>query len=107
MRLEIESGERNLESDLFDTKELSRGKEIIPVEGVKVTYDGTLERGVLEFSKVIYLMVDIAKEISIGVFSAWLYDKLKGKNVKLKIKDEEVEINKSKIEEKIREKFKT
>ena len=105
MILEIETDDRGLAFDLFETRELSVGKETAPVDGIRIKYNGTLFKAALHFPETINLILDIAKNVGIGLFTAWLYDKLKGKNVKLRIDGEDVNLSPEEIERKIKEKI--
>lgn len=112
MKLDIKINEEyegdylKLQYDLLGVKRPRAGKEITPVDGVKLKYKDTLVVRAIYLPPVIHLILGIAKDVGVGLFSAWLYDKLRGKDAKLKIDDEEVEIDISKIEEKIRVKLK-
>lgn len=46
-----------------------------------VTYEGSLIRKGIEFPEVVKLVVDVTIAIDTGLFSAWLYDVLKGRSV--------------------------
>ena len=48
---------------------------------------------------IISFTVSIGKDIAVGVFSAWLYDKLKSRASKLKVKNNDVPIDKKAIDQ--------
>jgi hypothetical protein len=49
--------------------------------GVKVEYQGSLVRKSFGIPEVLQLIVEVSKDVEIGLFSAWLYDKVQNRPV--------------------------
>jgi len=94
---EIETHDSKLLSDLFELKEREWMPRVFE-EGASARYGGSVERLTKELPEIIIIAVEILKAIGIGVLSAWLYDKIKGRAVTLRIKKTEVKIDKGEIE---------
>ena len=96
--LEIETFDKKLDFDLFETKErLERGMTKQLENGVSLEYKGTEIRLGVGFPDIILLVLDIASSVAVGLFVSWLYDKLKNRATKIKINEIEVEIDKEEI----------
>ena len=97
-----ETLEKFLEYELFETKHLSRKatRKTIDDSGVTIEYKFTSNKatlGVMPY--IIFFTLNIGLNIGINILSSWLYDKLKNKDVKLRIDKTKVEIDEEKIKE--------
>jgi len=81
-----------------------------PIESVApdvtLRLDSHIIREAFGFPEILQLTLPIGKDIAVGVFSAWLYDKLKGRATKLQINGTEVPIGRGKITRGLTEKMK-
>lgn len=97
IELEIETHDNKLLSDLFEYKD-DEWKEKVFKEGVSAKYEGSIERLAEGLPEILIITLEILKDISIGIVSAWLYDKIGGRAVSLKINKTEVEIDHGEIQ---------
>lgn len=110
VRAEIETHDKMLGYDLFESKELLRGHTEKSVsEDASVRFEGSIFRKAEGLPEIIELTLIFAKEvvkpIILGIVSAWLYNKMKGRAVTLRIERSEVEIDKGEIEKILMEKI--
>lgn len=111
LNVEIETNDNMLGFDLFDSKELKNGQTTVTIgKGVSATFKGTRFRKSVGIPEVIQFVLEIGKEVAIDVgallVSAWIYDKLKGQDVKkITIERTEVTFNEGQIEKIITEKM--
>jgi len=71
----------------LDSTHLSTGETEIQIyEGITAKYNGTIVRLAVDFPSILQIVIEISKEfvieIASGLIAAWLYEKLKGKDVK-------------------------
>lgn len=95
IKIDIETSDNKVLSDLFEgTKSWESGKTRIENGNYSVFYEGTYIRLGADYPSIIHIGVDLLKPVAISLFSAWLYDKLKNREIKtLKIGGRQVEIN--------------
>lgn len=111
VKIEIETFNKQLDFDLFETKErLARGMEIKIADGISARFEGTEFHLAIGFPDLVHFTITIGKDLAIGVasgiISAWLYNKLKGRKVeKLRIERTEVNIDKGEIKRILMEKI--
>lgn len=99
LQIEIEAPSAFLAFELFSYQN-SLSSETPPVtlpDGSTVAYAGTLDRRSFDFPSIVHALATLGGEVSVGLLTNWLYDKLKGKPVKLRINRREVEITPEKI----------
>ncbi len=86
-------------------------KMIMPIskkpDGVKVSgLRGKVFNGPIPDNATFQFIVEISKDVAVGVFSAWLYDHIKQYNAKrIRIEREEIIFNKGEVERIVREKL--
>ncbi|MEM3673602.1 MAG: hypothetical protein QW468_05220 [Candidatus Bathyarchaeia archaeon] len=110
VQIQIETRDRKLIFDIFESDKMIYpfiAKEI--TDGVSIRLNGFVLReniyapGLVSIK--LFLAENVALPTAIGVFSAWLYDKLKGRKVdKLYIEGTEVKIDRGEIEKNLIEK---
>ena len=93
VEVEIETHDSALELEMFGGSEVSTGTSRVTFsDGSAIVYAGTYVRKGIDFPAIVHLVIDRASDIGTGLISSWLYDKLKGKPAKLRIRRQEVEI---------------
>lgn len=102
--IRLESSDQALITDLFSSSKVTSGHEIEIEKGISLRYERLTIREAVDFPPIIEITLVLAKDvvlpIGLGVFSNWLYDKIKHRHVKkFRIGDFEVEIDKDKIQE--------
>ena len=99
LRLEIETTDRSLADDLIGRRYDADPHRVVALPGnATLKIDHLVKRYTLGVPETIVVLLDIGKDIAIGLVSAWLYDKLKGRAKTLTIEDTEVHIMQSDIE---------
>jgi hypothetical protein len=78
-----------------DTNEIS--------EGAELTYNGTKIQKGLDIPSVVQMTLDVGSNVATGVVAAWLYDKLKDRDVNLTLGGEKVEVQKERIQTRLEE----
>jgi len=79
--LHIETHDRHLGFDMAESSSLKSGLIINAPGGVALTYQGSLVRKSVGIPEVLQFVIDVSTNIDVGLFGAWLYDKVKGKSV--------------------------
>ena len=80
--LKIETHDRKLGFDIAGIgNSLSSGTVVEAPGGVNVEYQGTYVRKAIGIPEILEFVVDASVTIDLGLFSAWLYDKVKDKPV--------------------------
>lgn len=103
--IRIETHDTLLVYDLLEKDTANKGDVISIGDGASLRYRGTLIQLQEGIPEVIGFILTIAKDIGVGIVSAWLYDKLKNKKATLRIDRTVVEIDKGEITRIIREKI--
>lgn len=85
--------------DSLTPREIKNGKGNLGVtnENFNLEYETSIMRLSVSAPQTINLVLEILKDVGIGVFSAWLYDKLKGSDSKLRINGKAIKIDKEEI----------
>ena len=104
VEVEIETFDEKLLSDLFEFKEGEWQPRLFK-EGASAEYKGSEERLAVGLPSIEIIVLEIIKDLAIGVISAWLYEKIKGRAVTLRIEKTEIEIDKGEIERILLEKI--
>lgn len=73
--------------------------QIEPVSGAILRYDKKFVREAFGVPDIINLTLQVGGQVGVSLFSAWLYDKLKDRASKLKVKDNYVPIDKKEIDQ--------
>jgi len=80
--LQIETHDKRLGFDIAGKgNTLSSGAVVEAPGGVRVEYHGSLVRKSFGFPEVLQFIVDASVNVELGLFSAWLYDKVRNKEV--------------------------
>jgi hypothetical protein len=81
MTIVIECSPRDMVA-LFDSKTISTGMSREAPGGATIRLGAMMEkRGVPSIQAYLFpILIDLGREVAIAVFSAWLYDRLKGKS---------------------------
>ncbi|GGB79314.1 hypothetical protein GCM10011352_01220 [Marinobacterium zhoushanense] len=79
--IEIHSHNHNLGFEFIESKSLSSGASIVVPGDAKVEFQGALIRKSVGIPEVLQFIVDASVTIDLGLFSSWLYDKVKSSNV--------------------------
>ncbi len=104
LALEIDTHDRALQFDLFGTRELEANKSATEIPGGARLELGTVYfRKGFGFPETIHAMLAVGRDVGIGLASAWLYDKLKGRATSVRINRIEVRLDKGEIERVITE----
>jgi len=111
LNIEIETNDRMLTSDLFESREFSAGQtEKVITEGISIRWEGGLKRKAVGFPEIVRITLFIAEKVvlpvAISLTAKWLYDKLKGRTIKkITIEKTEVTLDKGEIKKIITEKM--
>jgi hypothetical protein len=82
VQLDIETHDRRLGFDIAGVKNsLTAGTTVEVPGGATVEYRGSIVRKSFGIPEILQLVVDVAKGVEVGLLAAWLYDKVKGKEV--------------------------
>ena len=107
LSVEIETSDGNLAFDLLEGQSLSQKKVI--ADGITVAFRGEQFSKAADLGKTLELAVSIGGQFvnnaAAGLLAAWLYDKLKGKKVVLRIERRVVQLEKDEIRKVIEEKI--
>lgn len=106
LKIEITTNDNMLVFDLMNTKNLQVGmtNSISPDITLRLNQQTLFES--VGTPDIFTFTVSIGKDTAVGVFSAWLYDKLKGRRRKLKINGTIVNTDKNDIDRVLAEKTK-
>jgi hypothetical protein len=82
IQIGIDTHDRRLGFDIAGRDgRLASGTVVEAAGGVKVEYQGSLVRKSFGIPEVLQLIVDVSKDVEIGLFSAWLYEKVQNRQV--------------------------
>lgn len=79
--LHIETHDRHLGFEIAESCSLKSGMRIQAPGGVSLQYEGSLVRKSVGIPEVLKFVVDASISTDLGLFGAWLYDKVKSKDV--------------------------
>jgi hypothetical protein len=98
VKVYIESNAQLLEPALFGNRALIRGMTLRKLDQeTYLRYEGTEVRLSLDVPDIIHITAGFVSSVGAGLVARWLYEKLKGKNVKILIEGLEVELDENKI----------
>jgi len=97
--VDIESFDRQLPFLISDSNSMQRGMVIDVPGGAQLHFKGTLVRKAIGIPEISQYILQLAVDIDVGLFSAWLYDKLRSRSVEraLIIRVEILEITENNI----------
>lgn len=72
--LDIETFDRGLAIQIVGSKSLAAGATAEVPGGARLQFQGALERKALDIPTVLQFVIDISKDVEVGLLSAWLYD---------------------------------
>jgi hypothetical protein len=78
--LNIETFDKTLCSEILGTTHEKAGT-VVAADGVTLEYQGTYFRKGVGFPDILEFVLSIPKDVAIGLFAAWLYDKLSRKKI--------------------------
>src|SRR5690348_1628327 len=79
--LEIETHDRRLAFEILGSTNISLGDTLDAPGGVHLKYQGSLIRKAFGIPEVLQFILDASVNIELGLFGAWLYDKVKSKEI--------------------------
>lgn len=80
VQVAIETHDRRLGFDIAGVgKTLTAGTTVKVPGGASVEYRGSILRKSFGIPEVLELVVEVAKDVEIGLLAAWLYEKVNGK----------------------------
>ena len=87
-------------SNMFDdTKTFESGMSMKAPGGFGVTYESESMARALDIPSTLQFVVDTAQTVEVGLFTTWLYEKVKEpKKAKIIIKEKEIEFDKNEIQ---------
>jgi hypothetical protein len=98
VQIDQEDRKKILETIYPEQKEASIGAESVIKDNFTVTLtDITSQKGLSpgEFNEIIEFTITLVSNVSLGILSNFLYDRLKGRVKKMWINDEEVDLSNS------------
>lgn len=99
MRIEIDTEDRQLSSDLMGNSETAQNGQTVNIPGgAKLTLGPLVKRYAVGVPETIEAVLTFGSGVASGLVASWLYDKIKGRATRLRIDETEVEINKGEIE---------
>jgi hypothetical protein len=82
VQLDIETHDRRLGFDIAGVgNSLTAGTAVKVPGNATVEYQGSIVRKSFGIPEILQLVVDVSKDVEVGLLAAWLYDKVKGKEV--------------------------
>jgi hypothetical protein len=82
LNLDIETHDRRLGFDIAGVDGTLTSGTWVEVPGsAKLQFCGAIIRKAVNIPEILQFALDTTKDIEIGLFAAWLYDKVKGKDV--------------------------
>jgi hypothetical protein len=77
--------------DIFGTPEPTATESIELAPGLRLTYDDhTLKRGIVDMHVAVSFILSVASGVASKYIASWLYEKLKGKTVRVEIEGIEI-----------------
>ena len=105
-KLEIDTTDRQLSVDITggQADSASQKVEVIPGKAT-LEIDHLIKRYTIEVPETIVAILNVGKDVAVGLVAAWLYDTLKGRAQNLRIEETEVRLEKDDIEVAIKHKI--
>jgi hypothetical protein len=103
INIEIESKDNSLVYEMIGGAKAESGEIIKIGDGTSLKCDLLSMEFTDGIPQTFYFVLNITRDIGVGLASAWLYDKLKNRNVRLKINRTVVEIDQGEIKKMIDE----
>ena len=101
IRVEVETFDKMLSFDLFESKEIKYDMEKQVAPNVVIRSKGLDFKEAVGFTDIINLALEIGKDVAVGaaagLLANWLYDKTRGRAEKLRIEGIDVRIDKGEI----------
>jgi hypothetical protein len=97
MRVSIDTEDRRLGFDLMGEGSVGAGSKVSIPGNATVTLKEWRVRKGFGIPETLELVVATSAAVEAGLIANWLYDKLKGRDVKLRIEELEVEVNQGEI----------
>lgn len=79
--LHIETHDRHLGFEIVDSSSLAADLAIHAPGGVTLTYQGSFVCKAVGIPEVLQFLVDASVNVDLALFSTWLYDKVKNKDI--------------------------
>lgn len=93
MHIEIETTNRDLLIELVGKPPFRQSGDSIPApDGVRLVYEGLIERRALDFPTTVQFVIEHIDEVATGLFASWLYDKLKDRAQRLRANGQEIQL---------------
>jgi len=107
IEIEIHTYDGGLISDLLGKDSASSGEEVKITDEAKLKFKGKKVFLAAEHvPQIIYFILNVSSNVACGLAASWLYDKIKGRNIKkLIIERTEMEIERGEIKRVIEEKW--
>lgn len=104
-KITIESIDSSILKELFKEVPNKKGFSITLEElNTTIYYDSYPSKKAFPTNEIVNIIVEFGSSVSVGLFTSWLYDKLKSKTKTIHIgKEKNVELNEKEIEKKINE----
>lgn len=93
MFIEIDTFDRRLCGDLLGTSTVSAGASVLVPGGGALVFEGAVIRKAVGIPETLEFLFNCGKDVAVGLFSAWLYDRLRGRAVRLRVNRIEVELD--------------
>lgn len=110
LQLDIETHDPRLGFDIAATGNTLKAGTVVEIPGgASIEYQGSLARKSVGIPEVLHFLVDAAKTVDLSLLAAWLYDKVKEKEVERIVLNRRVitEITKDGIRQVLEEEFKS
>lgn len=82
VRLEIETNEKNLANAMLGSHQVSTGDTVVVPGGASLELEGAVGGKSFDVPGVLQFILHTSAQIEIGLFTNWLYDMIKNKNVR-------------------------
>ena len=103
MELEIYTHDKDLLSNILGKSSPSRTDSVIIDVNAKLTYRGTTVRLSDGLPEIINLTLTFGGGVAAGIVANWLYEKFKGRTVKIVINKREINLDKEQIKNVVEE----
>lgn len=98
MQLEIETRDRQLAYEILGTpNEVSSGSFVSVPGGGRLTFEYLTAYKALDIPETLHFIVDVTTNLEVGLLSAWLYEKVRGRTTRIHINRIEVQVEEGEI----------